>query len=489
MNRTGILILAIILLFAPFAEGYISPIEGGTMVTLSNDWDAGESLFIGAESDGNELVVPAPWEVRGDVIIIGGDYLVPSYGSNNRLLLNGSGALLKDAFYVSVGDTGVSNRVEVLSGAHVIAPGFVGYNSSASHNVAMVSGSGSKWSGDYMEVGSYGNMNELLVISGGSIDCANLSIGLNVGANSNMVMVSGVGSVLSNSSELVVGYAGNSGNRLLVEYGGKVVTGNLTIYLGNSVEVHPGCRLEVSTVEGALDMHGIYLPGVGATVASISGGLALHPSSRIEMTVEGLGGLGSDQLVISGPAELDGVLMLELADGFYPEIGDSFNLFDWAGGVFGNFSSFDFPVLPAGASWDTSLLYSSGAVRVVSSGSDLDGDGMDDVWEIAHFIDGTNAQPHAHGDSDMFDNLQEFIAGTDPTNGASYFQVTNWSADAARLEWTSVSSRLYTVWWSTNLLSGFQPLEPAVTYPGNSFTDTVHSANAAGYYKVKVELQ
>jgi hypothetical protein len=130
-----------------------------------------------------------------------------------------------------------------------------------------------------------------------------------------------------------------------------------------------------------------------------------------------------------------------------------------------------------------------GAYELQQSVSDLDGDGMDDAWENAYFVDGTNAQPHANGDSDPFDNLQEFIAGTDPTNGASFFAVTNWMAGDRVLQWPMATSRLYTVWWSTNLAAGFQPLAPAVASPGNSFTDAVHTATDAGYYKVEVEIQ
>jgi hypothetical protein len=53
---------------------------------------------------------------------------------------------------------------------------------------------------------------------------------------------------------------------------------------------------------------------------------------------------------------------------------------------------------------------------------DADGDGIIDAWEI-HYLGGTNAAPGGHGDSDTMTNLEEFHAGTDPTNAASEFTI------------------------------------------------------------------
>jgi len=53
---------------------------------------------------------------------------------------------------------------------------------------------------------------------------------------------------------------------------------------------------------------------------------------------------------------------------------------------------------------------------------DQDGDGLPDVWEI-HYLGGTNASPDGHGDTDIMTNIEEFRAGTDPTNAASVFEL------------------------------------------------------------------
>ncbi|MCE9614551.1 MAG: autotransporter-associated beta strand repeat-containing protein [Lentisphaerae bacterium] len=71
--------------------------------------------------------------------------------------------------------------------------------------------------------------------------------------------------------------------------------------------------------------------------------------------------------------------------------------------------------------------YFTGAGMLTSIGPDLDadGDGMGDKWEIRYF-GSTNAvggQAGADGDGDSSRNLDEYIAGSDPTNENSAFEI------------------------------------------------------------------
>ena len=59
-------------------------------------------------------------------------------------------------------------------------------------------------------------------------------------------------------------------------------------------------------------------------------------------------------------------------------------------------------------------------------GTDTDGDGMPDAWEIAHGLNPTNSSDAARDDDgDGFSNLQEYLAGTDPADPASSLHITS----------------------------------------------------------------
>jgi hypothetical protein len=85
---------------------------------------------------------------------------------------------------------------------------------------------------------------------------------------------------------------------------------------------------------------------------------------------------------------------------------------------------------------------------------------------------------------------QSYQAGLDPLNMASQF-VVSLSRDATGkpnvLNWNSVSGRVYSVWWSTNLARGFVPLAGATNLPAttHSFTNTQTPASGAAFYRME----
>jgi hypothetical protein len=86
---------------------------------------------------------------------------------------------------------------------------------------------------------------------------------------------------------------------------------------------------------------------------------------------------------------------------------------------------------------------------------------------------------------------QEYIAGTNPTNPASVFEITGSSINAQGvvIRWASASNKLYNLSRTTNLMSGFSVLAGAsnlpATPPENVYTNPV-SAGAAVFYKINV---
>jgi hypothetical protein len=72
--------------------------------------------------------------------------------------------------------------------------------------------------------------------------------------------------------------------------------------------------------------------------------------------------------------------------------------------------------------------------------ADTDGDGLPDTWEAAY---PGAANPAFDADLDGVSNLQEYLAGTNPTNAASNFKLT--LSGAGMLSFDAVSNKTYTV--------------------------------------------
>ena len=98
----------------------------------------------------------------------------------------------------------------------------------------VISGVSSNWTGDYY-VGSTYVFDALFIQNAGVLSNGAGLIGDAVGANNNIVIVSGSGSVWNNSSSLYVGSQG-SGDRLVIRDGGAVVNnqGNVGFYASSS---------------------------------------------------------------------------------------------------------------------------------------------------------------------------------------------------------------------------------------------------------------
>jgi M6 family metalloprotease-like protein len=96
-------------------------------------------------------------------------------------------------------------------------------------------------------------------------------------------------------------------------------------------------------------------------------------------------------------------------------------------------------------------------------------------------------------DGDGVPNWQEVIAGTDPTNTASFLRVTSVAyvnpQGGLLLEWPSATNRTYRVLRSTNAQSGFQPVAshlPA-TPPLNTHRDLYPGPSQEVFYRLEVE--
>lgn len=144
-------------------------------------------------------------------------------------------------------------------------------------------------------------------------------------------------------------------------------------------------------------------------------------------------------------------------------------LTNWSGGTFCVLVAN--PVGVATSSWATLTVADADSV----------GDGITDGWRQRYF-GGTGTTTNAQScvtcdpDGDRVTNYQEFLAGTDPTNSASVFRITEiWPDDAdVFLTWTAVGGKRYVLQTTTDengsFLNDFVDLDMAVQAPGTGET-------------------
>jgi hypothetical protein len=126
------------------------------------------------------------------------------------------------------------------------------------------------------------------------------------------------------------------------------------------------------------------------------------------------------------------------------------------------------------------------AIVVQDASNDWDGDGMPNDWEALYFGGPTNGVADANPDNDFYTNLQEYIAGLNP-NVADGLTISNFTTGAENeFEWNTASGRIYSVYWSSNLPGGFTLMQSNLT--SGAYTDSIHSAEAQGFYRLEVEL-
>jgi subtilisin family serine protease len=125
---------------------------------------------------------------------------------------------------------------------------------------------------------------------------------------------------------------------------------------------------------------------------------------------------------------------------------------------------------------------------------DTDGNGLPDWWEQTYFGSLTGTDPNADPDGDGLSNIQEWQAGTDPTDASSCLRLMNINTRSAgtTLTWQSVDNRNYFVTRGTNVAGSAAYPVIATNLPGQAgatvYTTTNNTGRGCWFYRVGTGL-
>jgi type VI secretion system secreted protein Hcp len=120
---------------------------------------------------------------------------------------------------------------------------------------------------------------------------------------------------------------------------------------------------------------------------------------------------------------------------------------------------------------------------------DSDGDGLPDDWEVAHKLDPNAADGLVDSDGDGANNLDEFVAGTDPRNKDNVFKAAFVPPPAGgngTLSWSSATGKQYRILTTDKLGDPFT-LYMTVPSAGDGSTSAALPANfGTSFFKIEV---
>lgn len=249
-------------------------------------WRMGGSLFIGSNGASSQLTVSNGAWVDNLIGALG----QTAASSNNTVLVTDGGSLWNNRADLNIGGSGPNNQMIVSNGGRVHSfNGRLGrFNTTSSSNLVVVTGTGSVWSNvSALTVGNISPGNRLLIEAGGLVYCGNGSIGNSLaGSSNNEVIVTGPGSLWTNSSSL--GFGSQALNRLMVSNGAAVRS--LTSIVSSSNQV-------VVTGSGSVwSNQSLFVGGVRSRVDVADGGWLANSDSYIGQGF----GADSNTVVLAG---------------------------------------------------------------------------------------------------------------------------------------------------------------------------------------------
>ncbi|MCX6899789.1 MAG: autotransporter-associated beta strand repeat-containing protein [Verrucomicrobia bacterium] len=273
-------------------------IANGGVMRLGTATVGSVDFLIGnqAVASNNSMLVSG----AGSVFVFTNTIYVGNAGSSNAMTVDGGAVTNSSTF--SVGGTGSRNLLTITNGGKVNSVTFnVGESAGALGNVAIITGNGSvltnrgSASNQDMRIGSSGGNSSLLVLDGGAVGANRyVLIGYNAGSSNNSVLVSGTNSLLSakldirvgssgpnntltiansgrvfGQQDFIIGYfTGNNSNRVVVTDPGSVLTNTRNLYLGYYTGTFDNAM--VITNGGQVVVGGFSTIGNGITAGGLS---------------------------------------------------------------------------------------------------------------------------------------------------------------------------------------------------------------------------
>jgi T5SS/PEP-CTERM-associated repeat protein len=301
--------------------------DTATVTGIRSEWVNTNELCVGNLGALNQLFVVNGGFVYDDSIYLG----VGPASSNNTVVLSGDGSMVSNTFNTFLGFRGSGNVLIISNGAGVFdQTSSIGYTNASSYNTAWVVGAGSVWTNTlFSAVGYNGSFNQLIVSNGGSVWSGNGYLALiTTGSSNNTATITGSGSVWSTTNGIYVGYVGSSNQLLVLDGGaayalssfagtfstssnntivvsgtGSVMSNTFNTYIGNG---GPGNLLVISNGGTVFDEYGIL-----ADTASGDDNTALIDGtgsvwSNTQYVYVGLYGGTNQMRVTNGGAVIDG---------------------------------------------------------------------------------------------------------------------------------------------------------------------------------------
>ena len=196
------------------------------IITGSNStWSNSSFLTVGSQGAGNSLVISNGGSVYAASLSQG----ISSNSSNNSVVVDGVGSKIQVSGTLNIANGGDYNTFVITNGGLVSdSNAYIAGAIHDSNNVVTVTGGGSLWTNSgNITVGQFGSYNTLIISNGGHVVDINgfIDSAAPIGSSNNTVIVTGAGSLWSNSASTYVGFNGSS-NRLTISAGGHVVDSN-----------------------------------------------------------------------------------------------------------------------------------------------------------------------------------------------------------------------------------------------------------------------